>query len=408
MEFFFLLELGLLLQFRLFDFLLLLLQRLLLRLLGFLAGCLGLLGRLDDAQRGQGFDIQLALGVDALVLLILAQGVFGLLAPNAVALADLIAFLLQMLLHIAQEILRNGLLGLLLLLLLLLHLGLLARLGLLRLALLLHSGGKSGTGQKGTEQGGRKNGFHERFSLLWVVKVMDRDAGRLRRRHPMNGGPYGNVAAPSAIAFAALPLRDGTIGAQHCCRCMEFRGDHPILAHRPRVWRALQDSEILRECLPGCEDMAHISPHELAARIRVTLGDHPTLMATRLVFSDRDAYTTLTISARAQAGAAGFVKGSAAISLADRPDQATILSYRAKANPGGGLAQLDEKAFASAIDGLINGFFDTFAKRMAEPGVVPPGERVETFPPGASTTVIVSGLIAFAVVVWLVYFTGGS
>ena len=114
---------------------------------------------------------------------------------------------------------------------------------------------------------------------------------------------------------------------------MDMSGSHRIEASRDAVWAALNDPEILRQCIPGCEEVVRQSDTEMTAKVVAKVGPVSAKFAGKVTLSDLDPPNGYTITGEGSGGAAGFGKGGATVTLAD-DGGATLLSYTAKAQVG--------------------------------------------------------------------------
>ncbi len=120
---------------------------------------------------------------------------------------------------------------------------------------------------------------------------------------------------------------------------MDMSGERLIEAPREKVWAALNDPEILKACIPGCETIEKLSDTELKATAAVKLGPISARFAGKVLLSDLDPPNGYTISGEGQGGVAGFAKGGAKVALLDEAG-GTKLTYEVKAQIGGKMAQL--------------------------------------------------------------------
>ncbi|NEJ69246.1 carbon monoxide dehydrogenase [Rhizobium phaseoli] len=147
---------------------------------------------------------------------------------------------------------------------------------------------------------------------------------------------------------------------------MDFTGEERIAAPRDVVWAALNDPEIMRGCIPGCQGIERLSPDAFEATIRVKFSLLSATFHGVLTLSNVDAPKSYTLSAEGKGGLAGFAKGSADIVL-EQSGAETILHYRAKAELGGRLAQLGARLLDSTSRELAERFFsDINAAVMAK------------------------------------------
>ncbi|MBX5065763.1 SRPBCC family protein [Rhizobium lentis] len=140
---------------------------------------------------------------------------------------------------------------------------------------------------------------------------------------------------------------------------MDFTGEERIAAPRDMVWAALNDPEIMRGCIPGCQNIEQLSPDVFEATIKVKFSLLSATFHGLLTLSNIDAPKSYTLWAEGKGGIAGFARGSADVVLEDRGVE-TILHYRARAELGGKLAQLGARLLDSTSQRLAEGFFSDF------------------------------------------------
>jgi len=137
-----------------------------------------------------------------------------------------------------------------------------------------------------------------------------------------------------------------------------------IEAPREKVYAALNDPEILKRAIPGCEEMERVSDTELTAVAVVKIGPVKAKFKGRVTLSDIDPPNGYTITGEGQGGAAGFAKGGAKVSLIEDGD-ATILSYEVRADVGGKLAQVGARLIEGTAKKLAADFFAAFREAVA-------------------------------------------
>lgn len=142
---------------------------------------------------------------------------------------------------------------------------------------------------------------------------------------------------------------------------MEIAGEYRIAADKQTVWEALNDPEILRESIPGCESVERQSDTQLTAVVKIRMGPVRATFKGKVTLSDLNPPDSYTISGEGEGGVAGFGRGSARVSLAD-VDGETLLTYAAKAEVGGKLAQIGSRLVESATRKLSKDFFEKFSK----------------------------------------------
>lgn len=140
---------------------------------------------------------------------------------------------------------------------------------------------------------------------------------------------------------------------------MDMTGTYRILATRDTVWAALNDAEVLKICIPGCEELEKTSDTSMTARVVQKIGPVKARFNGAVELINIDAPASYTIKGEGKGGVAGFAKGSADVTLIEE-DGATILSFTAHAQVGGKIAQLGSRLINSTAKKLANKFFDNF------------------------------------------------
>jgi len=160
---------------------------------------------------------------------------------------------------------------------------------------------------------------------------------------------------------------------------MKLTGEEIILAPRDAVWQALNDPEILRQAIPGCEEIEKISDTEMKARVVAKVGPVKAAFHGNVHLSDLDPPNGYTISGEGKGGLAGFAKGGAVVRLEVVPE-GTKLSYDVDANVGGKLASLGSRLIDSTARSMAVQFFEKFGILAAggDPNAVIEEDVVET------------------------------
>ncbi len=140
---------------------------------------------------------------------------------------------------------------------------------------------------------------------------------------------------------------------------MDMDGEERIAAPRDAVWAALNDPDVLRQCIPGCQSLERRSPTELTAAIKLKIGPVSANFSGDVTLSDVNPPESYIISGEGKGGIAGFAKGSAHVTLVEDGAE-TILRYNAKAQVGGKLAQLGSRLIDSSSQKLAKQFFSDF------------------------------------------------
>ena len=143
---------------------------------------------------------------------------------------------------------------------------------------------------------------------------------------------------------------------------MQMNDSQRIPASREKVWAALNDPEILRQCIPGCQALEMTAPNEMTATVVFRVGPVKATFVGKVTLSDLDAPNGYRISGEGSGGVAGFAKGGATVKLtAEAPDE-TVLSYEVDAQIGGKLAQLGGRLIDSTAKKLAGQFFESFGE----------------------------------------------
>ena len=147
---------------------------------------------------------------------------------------------------------------------------------------------------------------------------------------------------------------------------MEMNGSRTVPADIETTWRALNDPEVLKACIAGCESVERVSDNEYRLAMTARVGPVSARFTGRIVLADIVAPTSYTLSFEGLGGAAGFAKGEARVALADN-NPGTRIDYQAKAQVGGKLAQIGSRLVDGAAAKVADDFFARFADRLGGP-----------------------------------------
>lgn len=150
---------------------------------------------------------------------------------------------------------------------------------------------------------------------------------------------------------------------------MDMNGSQRIEASREAVYACLNDIDVLRQCIPGCDSIEKLSDTEMAAKVTLKIGPVKASFTGKVTLSDLDPPNGYTITGEGSGGMAGFAKGSAKVRLEPAGD-ATILHYTVDADIGGKLAQLGSRLIDGTAKKLAGDFFATFGEIVGGP--IPP------------------------------------
>lgn len=140
---------------------------------------------------------------------------------------------------------------------------------------------------------------------------------------------------------------------------MELQEEIFIKAPRDVVFAALNDPEILKQCIPGCQELTKNSDTELAAKVTLKIGPVKATFTGDVILDPSDAPAHFSLTGEGNGGVAGFAKGGADVELIEE-DNGTLLKYTAKADIGGKLAQLGSRLVTSTSKKLAKNFFESF------------------------------------------------
>ena len=144
---------------------------------------------------------------------------------------------------------------------------------------------------------------------------------------------------------------------------MKMTGEVPLPADRQTVWAKLNDPEVLKACIPGCEELEKTEDGGFRATAKMKVGPVSARFKGKVMLSDLDPPNGYRISGEGEGGVAGFAKGGAAVKLTDK-DGGTLLSYDVEAQIGGKLAQLGQRLISGTAKKLADEFFANFAKAV--------------------------------------------
>ena len=162
---------------------------------------------------------------------------------------------------------------------------------------------------------------------------------------------------------------------------MEMTGEFRIPAPRERVWQGLNDPEILKQAIPGCQTIEKLSDTEFSAKVVAKVGPVKATFNGKVTLSDLDPPKAYTITGEGTGGVAGFAKGSAKVHLDEDGGGASVLRYEVQAHVGGKLAQIGSRLIDGTSRKMAEDFFARFAAVVApeatQAGTSPPVDGAE-------------------------------
>ncbi len=163
---------------------------------------------------------------------------------------------------------------------------------------------------------------------------------------------------------------------------MQMTGEYRIEAPRETVWAALIDPDVLKRCIPGCEELEQTSESEFTAKVKAKVGPVSAKFAGAVSLSDLNPPESYRISGEGKGGAAGFAKGGAMVTLAE-DGGATMLAYEIDAQVGGKLAQIGQRLIAGTAKKMADDFFGRLVEAIGAPAeaVAAPAEAAVELAP---------------------------
>lgn len=147
---------------------------------------------------------------------------------------------------------------------------------------------------------------------------------------------------------------------------MELQDEILIPAPRAQVYAALNDPEVLKACIPGCEELIKHSDTALEAKVVLKIGPVKARFAGNVTLNPESPPEKFSLTGEATGGVAGFARGGAEVWLEERGEQ-TLLRYTATAAIGGKLAQLGSRLIQGTASKLAAQFFTAFAAKVGNP-----------------------------------------
>ena len=146
---------------------------------------------------------------------------------------------------------------------------------------------------------------------------------------------------------------------------MELEDEIRISAPRERVYAGLNDPEILKRCIPGCDELVKHSDTELEAKVVLKIGPVKAKFSGNVTLDPINPPEKFSLTGEGNGGIAGFAKGGADVELIEEGND-TVLRYVAKADVGGKIAQLGSRLVLSTSKKLAGQFFGKFAEEVDE------------------------------------------
>ncbi|OXT01738.1 carbon monoxide dehydrogenase [Notoacmeibacter marinus] len=155
---------------------------------------------------------------------------------------------------------------------------------------------------------------------------------------------------------------------------VEIEGEETINAPVATVWAALNDPNVLKECIPGCDELNKTSDTEMEAKVTLKIGPIKSTFSGQVELKNINAPTSYTIEGKGDGGIAGFAKGGADVELHEH-EGGTLLKYKAKADVGGKMAMMGSRLIQSTSKKLAGQFFSCMNAKISD-GYQPPEPNI--------------------------------
>lgn len=202
---------------------------------------------------------------------------------------------------------------------------------------------------------------------------------------------------------------------------MEFTGEHRLPVTQQKVWQALNDPDVLRASIAGCQQLERLSDTSFAAVVIAKVGPISATFRGTVELSNLKPPHSYTLTGQGQGGAAGFAKMRAHVALEPEGDN-TLLRYTAEAEIGGKFASVGSRLLQTVVKKNADDFFTAFALQLtggpaaqtqaplaAVEAVDPTGQALHKAGINAATPYPLAGTSSWAAPVpaWLVVFAAG-
>lgn len=146
---------------------------------------------------------------------------------------------------------------------------------------------------------------------------------------------------------------------------MELKGERLLAADRATAWAALNDTEMLKHCVPGCESITATGENQFEIVMTAAVGPVKARFKGKMALADIEPPNAYTMKFDASGGPTGFVRGEARVTLAEESPRQTRLTYLANAHIGGKLAQVGSRLIDAAAGATADKFFEVFGAQLA-------------------------------------------
>ncbi|MFI4936217.1 MAG: CoxG family protein [Caulobacterales bacterium] len=174
---------------------------------------------------------------------------------------------------------------------------------------------------------------------------------------------------------------------------MQQSGEYRIDADIDAVWRALNDPDVLRQCIDGCQSVTKIADDAFTAAVNARIGPLSAAFTAEIKLVDLDPPRACTMQASVKGGAAGFGKGDAKVQLT-KDGAATVLRYEAEGSVGGKLAQIGQRLIDPVVRKMSDDFFSKFGAIVAGPDGAAASAVAAASPTANSKAIWIVGAVA--------------
>jgi len=177
---------------------------------------------------------------------------------------------------------------------------------------------------------------------------------------------------------------------------VELKGERLLAADRATAWAALNDTGMLKNCVPGCESIVATGGNQFDIAMTAAVGPVKARFKGKLALVEVDEPNAYTMKFEVSGGPTGFARGEARVTLAEVSPTQTKLAYVANAHVGGKLAQVGSRLIDAAAGATADKFFEAFGARLAERGAPAAAAGAPTAGPAAPAKIgFFSLLLAF-------------
>lgn len=144
---------------------------------------------------------------------------------------------------------------------------------------------------------------------------------------------------------------------------MQMQGSRQLSANAQQAWAALNDPEILKQCIPGCQSFEWESDNVYKVAAQIKIGPVSAKFTGTVTLSDIEPPKRYTLNFEVQGGVAGHGKGISQVELTEN-EQGVELKYTVESQIGGKLAQLGQRLIDGAAKSMADDFFKRFEKAL--------------------------------------------